>query len=229
MNADKINFLIQTNELWPCIKELSKTSFSNELFDKGYLMHYTNIISREESFVDILIEACETNALKHIGCLYDDLVFNKILVPNSIAIKDLIYKTKTNYLRLDGRPRGSKKSITNVNNFSFGKIENKKYFFSSVLGIYSIELLKAFKSLGINNAWQIETTCPFYVNKHFPELKLLENCYAPTKRLCRYDNIIVKGKVDSFYLIKYGLSMNYISSLLKYSKKSISNILNDII
>ena len=219
-----IKFLIQTKFDWPEIINASISSFKNEFILKGYEFELLNIKNSNSSFVDTLIEYCQKNNLTHIGCIFDDLIFSKINIPHHNELSSFNKNSEINYIRFDGRPKGSKENTFNLSDIPFGLIKNRKYFFSTVMGVFSLKLLEKIKEYGATSAWDIEEIDIEKFNNKYQMCNLKASSFAPIIRTSYYENLIIKGKPNIFYLLKFGFTMSVSGSAIKIIKYKLSNL-----
>lgn len=222
----KIKFLVQTDNKWPLVFDKSLASYKYAFDLNQYDLETIDIKKSGKDYVDVLLDFCYENKLTHVGCVFDDLVFSKLKLPKEKDLKIFISEFNVQYIRLDGRPPGSKKETFKISNINFGLIKKKKYFFSTVLGVFSLKLLEKFKEEGIKSAWDIETVKIDLFSYKYPKFNLKNNCYSPVARTAHYDNLIVKGKPNLFFMIKHKLILNFRESLIKLIKNKISILFN---
>jgi hypothetical protein len=200
-------------------------SYQNVLLSLGYTVRIIDLnnCSNSRDFIDILL-ANLVEAEGYIITLYDDLIFNKIRIPRVKVLEDYLQKSGAPFVRLDGRPPGSAENTVLLDSIVFGKITSAKYFFASILGCYSKELLEELKLNGVRTAWEIERFDFRKIERKFN----FENSIAPVYRNNKYDNLVVKGYLDPIYALKHGVSMPLRVAAIKKLKKSIQNLYYDL-
>lgn len=218
--------LIQTFNPNSLVFRKALLSYREVLVNLGYTVKIIDLNSCSDSkdFIDVLLDNL-VEAEGYIITLYDDLIFNKINIPRVKVLADYLQKSGTPFVRLDGRPPGSVEKTVLLDSIEFGKITSTKYFFASILGCYSKDLLEEFKLNGVRTAWDIERFDFRKIERKFN----FENSMAPVVRNNKYDNLVVKGFLDPIYALKHGVSMPLRIAVMKKLKKSIQNIYYDLI
>lgn len=207
--------LIQTDFAFKKITNLCIDTFKDELKDKGYELIVIDFIKTKKSFLEIALQTMKKYSSDQIGFLFDDLYFNKINLISAKALKNLFITKNLDYIRLDGRPKGKKEIIVEVDGVFFGCSKKKKYQLSTVLGFFSKKLLLELKKANIETPWEIEY---YNINE--------KRTLAPNRQIQKYDNLIVKGMLDPYYMSKYNIQYSYSSSVIKKIKKGINFLIN---
>lgn len=156
-----------------------------------------------ETFCKSLGIICEAlHNYEYIGLYFDDLSF----LPSSIIKSENIVRVftdyKVDYLRWNAYPPGDDLFAENPS-FSFINSDSP-YVFSLVASFFRRSILKDLcLNQGLSSAWDIE--------KFRPEYPIKAVCL--NGRPLRYNNLIVKGKIDGIAILRCSISHNLIRSL----------------
>jgi len=202
--------VIQTDNLWPVIQESCMNTWSNQAEEKGYRVVLVNFKQTESSFIDILIDQCIKESQKFVIVGFDDLFFNFINLPEFKDLSMMFFNEKIDAIRLDGRVPGNGEFSFILNKVPYYR-HYGAYQLSTVFTAFSLDLLLKMRGLGIESAWEIEE----FKSKDFIVA-------SPRVRTMKYNNLIVKGKLDPFFIDKYCISLSF--SLLRKTKRLANRI-----
>lgn len=204
---------IQTDENWPLLQTTCLATWCSIAKEKGYTVQCFNYTGAEASFIDNLIIACEQNNLNWIIIGYDDLFFHKFSIPSFDDLDNIFKHKDISAIRLDGRRPARGVYGFKLNNVRYYN-DHGKYQLSTVFSAFSYDLLIQLKKMNILTAWQIEK---------YTSDKL--NVYAPKKRLMKYNNMIVKGKIDPFTLLDKPICITLFHSLTRIINRRLSGLI----
>tara|TARA_Y200000002_G_C22669589_1_gene659380 strand:- start:511 stop:1161 length:651 start_codon:yes stop_codon:yes gene_type:complete len=177
-------FVIQTDKKFPEIKDFCLKSWADIAKSKGYSILTVDFRSQEGTFLDILINACEESKTSMVIIGFDDLYCSKFTIPSLEDLKKIFEQYSPDVVRLDGRVPG-------LGAYSFS-IDDTKYYChtgmyqcSTVFSAFSKDFLIACRDNGVASAWDLEKVSS-------PNIR----AFAPRKRTIKYDNYIVKGRID---------------------------------
>jgi len=213
----KITFVMQTNNDWLKLTRECKVTFIPLIKERGYDFYELDYTTNQNTFLENLIEVALTTKSDYIGCLFDDLFFDKIDIPSREVLLSYFEDTMADYIRLDGRPPGTGDVKFEIDGNQYRVIKNDEYKFSTVLGVFNIKLLEKMKAAGVKSAWDIEK---FKCHETF--------CLAPSKRTCSYSNLLVKGQLDVLPFIGVKMNLSILKSIKRYCYRIYTSLVRGV-
>jgi hypothetical protein len=177
-------FLIQTDKKFREIKDYCLDSWIDTAKSKGYPINIIDFSDQKETFIDILIRACEEAKISMIVIAFDDLYCSKFSIPHFKDLKKIFEEYSPDVVRLDGRVPGLGAYAFSINNTKFYN-HTGTYQCSTVFSAFSKNFLIRCRENGVSSAWDLEKVSSKNIK-----------AFAPRKRNIKYDNYIVKGKID---------------------------------
>lgn len=176
--------VIQTDGKFLDIKDHCLNSWEHKAKSQGYSVIKINFREKEGSFLDNLIDCCSEANSTFVVVGFDDLYCTKFSVPYFDDLKHIFKKYSPDVVRLDGRVPGLGAlafSIDDINYYS----HKGAYQCSTVFSAFSKKFLIRCRDNGVASAWDLEKVS-------YRDIL----AFAPRKRTIKYDNYIVKGRID---------------------------------
>lgn len=178
--------MIQTSGGWESLRRRCESTWRVEAEEKGYQILHHNFSGSSLSFVEILLDYLEEYRLDYIGCMFEDLYFDSLELPEAKDISRAMAAHEVEYFRVDGRPPSPRgKEIFCIGGVGYGPVRAQRYCMSTVLGFFSRKALQELIQRGCHSCWDIENL-----------RKPVGFAVAPNARTARYHNIIHRDRID---------------------------------
>jgi hypothetical protein len=209
-----MNILIQTNNHFKKLQNACIESWESEALLSGFKISLLDYTIDDRNYIENLIVFCENEKLNYIGISFDDLFISECYFPKAELIQKIMEQKQLDYLRLDGRPAGRGKFCITIDGEKYYYISNNKHDLSLVFSFFSLELLKRLKKNDIKSPWDIERFCE----------KNNVKGISPRKRKFKYNNLLVKDKIDIVSVLESGWHLPLGISLKRFLSRKIKRL-----